>query len=327
MKIAILGRTKILFDTAILLKEAGHEIVLVGTCKEAPEYTVTAEDFKKMAEEYGALFFYDSHINKPEIISLLKESMADIAVSVNWLNIIGAEAINTFQFGILNSHAGDLPRYRGNACPNWALLEGEGEIGVCVHFMEPNTLDSGDIINKRFFTTNRGTTIGEIYEWLYKTIPELFLEAITKLEKGTIKPEKQSLNSDDILRCYPRIPADSRIKWEKDAIYLERIVNVSSEPFSGAYTFYNMQKLIIWKAYSKNHDIPSLAIPGQVMEINSRSGEVIVACGRGGLVLQCVQIDNSVEKVLPALIIKSARDRLGINVEDEIYKLWQQIGR
>ena len=121
MKIAIIGRTEVLYDTIGLLLEGGHTITCIITNKEAPEYTKTSADYE--------------------------------------------------------SHGGDLPRYRGNACQAWAILNGEDRIGLCIHRMIGDELDSGDIIARDYFSIDQTTKVTKAWEWLHKKIPELFLEA------------------------------------------------------------------------------------------------------------------------------------------------------
>lgn len=323
MRIAILGRTSLLYSAMELLVLHGHEIVLIGTCKAAAEYQVTEVDFELYAKKNNIPFFCNSKLESTTVLSLIKKVKADIAVSVNWINIIREPVISCFKYGILNAHAGDLPRYRGNACPNWAIICGESRIGLTVHFMEAGELDSGKILVKEFYDLNKSTRIGDIYDWMGLTIPKMFLKAICGLDDGTIIPKSQSNDIADSLRVYPRKCTDSLINWNKSAEEIERIVNASSEPFAGAYTWYNMKKMIIWRAYSTEWDCPSIAIPGQVIKRNDTNGQVDIACGKG--ILRLVEISLEDEKMHPCIAITSLRDRLGMNVEDEIYLLYKKM--
>lgn len=323
LRIAVLGRTSLLFNTMKLLASCGHEIVLIGTCKAAPEYDITEKDFENYAKEENIKFFCNGNLEDAVIFNLLEQIKADIAVSVNWVNIIGAKVIEIFKYGILNAHAGDLPRYRGNACPNWAILLGEKTIGVSVHFMASGDLDAGAILIKRYYDVNVQTRIGEIYQWLNSVIPEMFLEAVSGLEKGTIVVKHQSENKNDWLRVYPRKPADGLIDWNRSALDIERLVNASSEPFAGAYTWYKMKKMVIWRALAKEWDCPSVAVPGQVVRKDGITGQVDIACGEGVLCLVEVSLER--KKLRPCEIITSMRDRVGMNVEDEIYLLYKKI--
>ncbi len=325
MKIAILGRTRALAQAALHLASAGHRIVLVGTCAPAPEYGFGPEDFQALAEKFKAPFFNDPRINSPEIVARLRASGADIGISINWLTVVGSEAITSFPHGILNCHGGDLPRYRGNACFNWAILEGEKRVAVCVHFMEPGRLDSGPVLVRRFFHLTENTTIGQISAEAERQFPEMFLEAVNGLADGGLTPLPQPEDPELSLRCYPRIPSDSRLDFRRPATELDRLVRASSDPLPGAYSFHRMRKLTVWKSSVRPFPAPSLHVPGQVLEIDRRGGPVTVACGRDCLILREIQMEGETKRRSPAEIIASTRDRLGLEVEDEIHRLWRAV--
>src|SRR5689334_1634735 len=109
MRVAIIGRTEILYETAKRLAGAGHEIVCVLTSKEAPEYTRSADDFRALAITWSIPFANGSRIT--EHAAFLKSSQADIAVSVNYTGVVPQSVVDLFPLGILNAHGGDLPRY------------------------------------------------------------------------------------------------------------------------------------------------------------------------------------------------------------------------
>jgi len=148
MKVIAIGRTDILYNSIKMLTENGHEVPLIVTCEEAPGYTVGTNDFEQLAKKIGASFVKTEHINLNGNVQLIKEANADIAISVNWKNIIGQEVIDCFPHGIINAHSGDLPRYRGNAVTNWAIINGETEIALTLHLMTTD-LDAGPIFSKR----------------------------------------------------------------------------------------------------------------------------------------------------------------------------------
>lgn len=309
MRVAVLGRTKALFDSINALINAGHTITLIGTCKESPEYTVSTENFRKKAATLGVPFFNNPNINSDEITDLLKSSMSEIAISVNWLTVLSEKAIHAFPRGILNAHAGDLPRYRGNACPNWAILNGEKKIALTIHFMEAHSLDSGPIVIKQQFPLNDSTYIGDVYQWMEKIIPLSFLEAVNGLENGSLIPTPQPSDPQLSLRCYPRIPEDGLIDWNNNAENIVRLIRASAEPFAGAFTFWGDTKIIVWRARAGDYPCPSLAVPGHVLWRAGRSGEVAVATREGVLFLEEIEL-LSQGRLRPCDVLKSNRIRL-----------------
>ncbi len=305
MRIAVIGRTEILYNTILLLKSKGYEIGLIITSKEAPEYTKSSSDFEKLAKKLKLPFISSARIiNNMEFIKSLPE--IHIGVSMNYNSIIPEEIINLFTLGILNAHAGDLPRYRGNACQAWAIINGEKYIGLCIHKMIGGELDSGDIISRDFYPINLSTKITEVWDWISITVPKLFYEALKNLEKNpNFLIEKQSKKASDILRCYPRKPEDGKINWKEDSVNIIRLVNASNKPFSGAFFYFKDKKIYIWDAtLAKEENF--LAIPGQITLISDTFIEV--ATGKGKVQLSSMEYKG--RKILPAHFFKSLRDRV-----------------
>ena len=305
MKIAIIGRTEILYDTALFLKESGHEIVYILTSEEAVEYKRTANDFKMLPESLSVPFALGSDITK--FSYELSESYPDIGISMNYTGILPQSIIDIFPFGVLNSHGGDLPRYRGNACQAWAIINGEERIGLCIHKMIGGELDSGDIITRDYMPINHSTKVTKVWEWMSCRIPLLMLEAVEKLEADpSYFLELQSKSPQDSLRCYPRKPEDGRITWSESARNVLRLVNASCKPYAGAFCGFEDRVMIIWDAELVLDDEIFCAVPGQVTNIGE--GFIEVACGKGKLRLLEIEIDCV--KKSPDTIIKSIRKRL-----------------
>lgn len=310
MKLAVLGRTHILLSAAERLRAAGHEIRLVATCREEEDYEATAADFEDFAGRCGADFFFDSAINSQKRIEQLRAANCGAAVSMNWLTIVGAEACNSFPLGILNVHAGDLPRFRGNACPNWAILMGETHVGLCVHIMEPDKLDSGPILLRDRLPIDDSTYIGDVYKWLEVRIPDLLVEAVEGLQQATLVPEVQPQDSALALRCYPRRPEDGKIYWHSSAESVWRLIRASSRPFAGAFTTLDGgPRLTIWRAHPFDHPGAFAAVPGQVMFRNGDNP--VIACGDGAVCITEASLEaHSSDREAKRQILKSLRQRL-----------------
>jgi methionyl-tRNA formyltransferase len=306
MKIAIIGRSEILYDSALALERAGHHIVSVITAKEAPEYTRTVCDFQRLASSLNATFAVGSRIAEHE--ELVRVAQADIGVSFNYTGLVPSSITALFPYGILNAHGGDLPRYRGNACQAWAILNGEENIGLCVHKMIGGELDSGDIVARDYLSILNTTRVADAWAWMQVRIPELFVEALNLLVKNPdYILEVQSKRPENALRCYPRRPEDGRIDWSRTALDVVRLINASNKPYSGAYCEFEGQRMIIWDAELLEDGEVFLAVPGQVTAV--AQDHIEVACGSGKLKIRQVQFAGSVE-CGPSLQITSIRKRL-----------------
>jgi methionyl-tRNA formyltransferase len=291
MRFAALGRTRMLLDAITTCVQAGHECVHVATAPAAPEYDVGPDDFAALARRLGASF------------GELEPRGAEIAISVNWPALIPGDVRARFPGGILNGHAGDLPRFRGNAAPNWAILLGERRVVATVHEMA-DELDAGPILVQRALEIDESTYIGDVYAFLERTFPALFAEALDGLEVGTLGPRPQA---GEPLRCYPRRPEDGELDWRLGAVALARLVRASAEPFAGAYGWLEGERTTVWRAHAAPLREPSAGICGQVIARRPETGEVDVLTGDGRLVLE--EVETAAGRLPAAEAIRSLRAR------------------
>lgn len=307
MRIAIIGRSEIMFETLELCLKQGHEVPLIITAKETPEYLKTAADFENIAKRIGADFIFTSKLNNDEIIERIKNANCNIALSINFSGIISQNVIDLFEHGVLNAHGGDLPRYRGNACQAWAIINGEEKIGLCIYKMLGGYLDGGKIITRLYLPININSTVTETWNWFYKEIPKSFLHSANILvNEPDFFIEDTLKSSVKPLRCYPRNSDDGKIDWNKSNLEIIRLINASCEPYAGAFCHYKDEKMIIWAAELQNDEEEYVAIAGQIALI--REGFVDVITGGGKIRINEIEIHG--QRVKPNLIIKSIRDRL-----------------
>jgi UDP-4-amino-4-deoxy-L-arabinose formyltransferase/UDP-glucuronic acid dehydrogenase (UDP-4-keto-hexauronic acid decarboxylating) len=147
--------------------------------------------------------------------------------------------------------------------------------------MDPNEVDAGSVFARERFPLADDTTIGDVYAWLDKAIPELFVKAVERSADPSFCPEHQRTDSVRPLRCHPRRPEDGLIDWSRSSIEIGRLVRASSKPFSGAFTFIEgEERVTIWRARPVELAHEVLAVPGQIMGRGEGTG-VLVACGSG----------------------------------------------
>ena len=309
MRIAIIGRSEYLYQTMQLLNDLGYRIPLIVTAKETLEYKHKATDFAEFAQQINATFLHQPKLKIQDISELpCTIEGLDIAVSINYSGIIPKDVINVFRLGILNLHAGDLPRYRGNAPVAWAMLNHESQVGLCVHRMIGGELDSGDIVCREYFPLHLNTRIQEVFQWIGGRAPEMMLNAVRNLDfDPNYVLQKQSKDAKSALRGYPRIPLDARIDWSRSNVDILKLINVSSEPFSGAFCVHNEDQLTIWRADIVEDDERYCAVPGQISDVGN-DGSVVVITGKGKIRLSEVSLAGS--RTVAAGIIKSTRTRL-----------------
>jgi len=304
VRIAILGRTQSLLAAAQLLASNGHDVVIVATGRPSPEDRCSVDDFRAAADRWGATFV--GRVDLGRLRDAFTNRLPDIGLSVNYPVILPSSITDVPRFGILNAHGGDLPRYRGNACQAWAIINGEDRIGLCIHRMVADEVDAGDILAREFIPVDLTTQIGGVLAWMENTIPGLFLEAVSALESDPQFVLERGVPDDPrSLRCFPRRPDDARISWTADPVSIVRLVNASGDPYSGAFCWLDGERVTIRSA-EVVHDPPSfLAVPGQVLQVGC--GNVTVAAGSGA-----VRITDAVTTSGRQLseVVKGVRERL-----------------
>lgn len=327
MNIAIIGRTQMLHAAALELVKAGHTIGVVITAAAAPEYTRGEDDFQKLARTLGCPFFLCGKGFGQEALKALQA--CDAAVSVNWVSVLGPEVLGLCPLGILNAHLGDLPRYRGNACPNWAILQGEERTTLSIHIMEPGELDCGRVVHQEHFPLTPETDIGHVYAWAESAVPKAFAAALARLgEAPDFSLYVAKATTPAAFRCHPRLPEDGFLDWNQPADQVLRLIRASGPPFAGAYTYAAMngrlEKIAVLKARAVPGPFPDLAVPGHVLGHDNNEGSSLVACADAPLaLLLCQGSDGTVYE--PGRIWKGNRLRLGVRAEDMVW-LWASAG-
>jgi methionyl-tRNA formyltransferase len=326
VKFLVLGRTAALHLSALALVATGrHRIGAVVTAPAAPESDCREDDFAALARDAGVPFRLASR-QDPQTARMVEESGCEIGISINWTSVIDAAFLGLLPRGVLNAHYGDLPRFRGNAVVNWAILLGEPHVMLTIHQMEAGALDSGAIVAQDRIELGADTSVGEVLRQADGRVPELFVGALDGLAAGTLQPRPQALDPRTPFRCYPRLPRDGQIDWTQSALRIHALVRAVAEPFAGAFTHYRtphdvLEPLHIWRSRVVAEHTDDVAVPGQLLRNDPQTGESWVMTGAGVLALREVSHGPTGEHFLPGRVWRSIRVRLGMDVEGEILRL------
>jgi methionyl-tRNA formyltransferase len=305
MRIGIMGRTKMLLDTAHLLIGAGHEIVFVWTCRTENYYGVGENEFRALAKECKCAYIEGLDINAN--LGVIRSLGAEVCISMNWITLLKSAFRSLFRYGVLNAHAGDLPRYRGNACPNWAILNFEDRIGLTIHKMV-DELDAGPYLVKEFLYVDSETYIENVYDWLSSAVPQAFVKSVEMLKNSGFTEQDPGLKP---LRTFPRKPEDSRINWNDSVRNIIALIRASSHPFEGAFCFMDnvaREKVVVFRAEPFTPDYSYFAIPGQVCL--TVDGDPVIASLDGMMKLTECSVRDFDNPKSKSLISKSLRNRL-----------------
>jgi methionyl-tRNA formyltransferase len=302
--IIAIGRSRYLYNGIKHLVSKGYVCKAIITEEAYEEYDIKHSDFEALSKQIGARFFMMKSLNNEELVQIVKENKIRAAISVNWKYTIPKIFLDLFDCGILNFHLGNLPDYKGNATVNWSIINGEDKIYGNIHKMDPE-LDAGDVISRKAIQIHEKTYIGDILKKAAEDVPLLYEEALQKVFKQpgdfVVKGSVQGL------RCFPRLPEDSQVNWAEPAGQICRLIRASSEPYNGAYSFLNNEKIIIWRASVFNYKEKFLAVPGHIVGIQKELKTIQVACGEGLLDVQ--EIEYRGKRMPPAEFIKSIRLR------------------
>jgi methionyl-tRNA formyltransferase len=292
-----------LLRAARRVAECGHEIAFVHSCRPEAHYDAGQSEFERLASEMGVPFLAQARAG--DAVAAWLDTGAEVAISVNWPTLIGRAALDALPHGILNAHAGDLPRYRGNACPNWAILNHERSVGLTIHQMS-SELDAGPWLYKSWFAIDETTYVADIYAWMEDETPRAFVEALARI--AALGPEAQDQRVRP-LRTFPRRPSDARIDWSACTRTTMALIRASSRPFDGAFTMLEGVDIVrIFRARPHVPEYEFCAAPGQVC---FRLGEdPVIATGDGMIAIEDCRSEGRDCAETKALVAASLRNRL-----------------
>lgn len=218
---------------------------------------------------------------EPNTIDYMKSLNPDIIVVVAYGQVLSKEILDIPKYGCINVHASLLPKLRGAAPINFAIINGEDKTGITIMQMDEG-LDTGDMLLKSETNIEQDENSGELHDRLMNLGGELLVEALEKIEENKITPEKQ----DDKLSSYAHMMKKNlgHINWEKDA---KEIYNLFRGviPWPGAYTYYKDTLIKIWDASIVNEKFTEN--PGEIIRADKNG--ILVNTKNGGILIKELQ--------------------------------------
>ena len=236
MKIVFMGTPDFAVTTLQALIDSGHEVIAAVSQPDKPfgrKAELRPTPVKAAAEAAGIPVLQPRRLRDPKFTEQLEQLAPDVIVVAAYGKIIPEFILNLPQYGCVNVHASLLPKYRGAAPIQWAILDGEPETGVSIMQMNEG-LDEGDILNMSRVAISDTETGGSLFDKLAAEGGRLLVETLQLLEEGKIRPEKQPADSPT---PYARmiVKEDGLIDWKRSAAEIERQVR-GLDPWPGAYT-------------------------------------------------------------------------------------------
>lgn len=287
MRVVFMGTPDFSVPTLECIIEAGHEVVGVVTQPDKAKgrgKKVVYTPVKEKALEHGLTVYQPRRAREPEFIEQMRALNPDVMVVVAFGQILPKELLDIPKYGCVNVHASLLPKYRGAAPIQWAVIRGEKVSGVTTMQMDVG-LDTGDMLLKTEVPLAEDETGGSLHDKLSVLGGDLLIETLKGLEAGTIVPEKQD---DSQSGEYARMLDKSlgKIDFSMRAEEIERLIR-GLNPWPSAYTSYNNKTMKLWKA----RVVPGgEAVPGQVLAVDKKG--FTVQTGDGALQILELQMEG-----------------------------------
>jgi methionyl-tRNA formyltransferase len=273
MRLIFMGTPLAAVPTLQRCLEDGHEVVAVWTQPDRPAgrgKKLNLPPVKEFALKHGLTVHQPAKIRNEEALNLFSSHSADAAVVVAYGRILPPPFLRAPRMGCINVHFSLLPQYRGAAPVNWAIVRGERETGVTTMQMDEG-LDTGAMLLQRETLIKETETAPELMARLSLMGAEVLSETLARIDE--IEPREQSDEKATFAPVLRR--EDGLVDWALDAAQIERRVR-GLQPWPNAFTHYNSQRLLIWRASVASEE-PSQKGAGEI--VKAQGDELMVACG------------------------------------------------
>ena len=283
LRTVFMGTPDFALQTLQGLIDAGCKMVGVYTQPDRPKgrgKQLAAPPVKELAQKYDIPVYQPLKLRQPEAVAELEALAPDLIVVVAYGQILPKSVLEIPAHGCINVHASLLPKYRGAAPINKAIIDGETETGITTMYMDVG-LDTGDMLVKKTLAIGPEETAGELHDRLASLGRETMEETLRRLCAGTLQREVQ----DDEQSTYASMmkKEDGRIDWNRSAQEIHNHVR-GLDPWPGAYTTLNGELLKLAETSPEAAE----GLAGTVIAADKNG--VCVACGSGSLRIQQLQL-------------------------------------
>lgn len=305
LKIIYAGTPEFSVPALQALADSKHRVVAVYTQPDRPAgrgRRLQQSPVKQAAIDLDIPVFQPESLRQPENVAQLKDLNADLMVVAAYGLILPVDVLEAPRLGCINIHASLLPRWRGAAPIQRAILAGDAETGITIMKMAKG-LDSGDMLAKQSVSINSDCNAGDLHDKLMQTGAELLIPTIDQLVEGGLVAEVQ----DESLVTYADklLKSEAEIDWSKDAAIIHREVRAYA-PWPVSFSQFEGQPVRIWRAELVSTSSAQAA--GQIIE-HDKSG-LLVSCGQGVLKITELQFAGR-KKCHPAQLL-GARNLTGL---------------
>ncbi len=271
------------YEGLSLLLERGTAVIALITHADNPNEKIWFKTPAAAAREKGVPVFTPETVNTPEWIERIAALRPDLILSVYYRNMISSKILALPRLGAFNLHGSLLPKYRGRAPINWAVLHGESRIGMTLHRMVKRA-DAGAIVDQEGVDLGPRDTAEQAFRKVLPCARHILARQIDALLAGTARETPQ----DETQATYfgGRKPEDGRIDWTQSSTQIFNLIRAVTDPYPGAFTEVKHARAMVWWA---EPDSPAArgrrGAPGEVLSVSP----LVVATGDGALELTRVE--------------------------------------
>lgn len=288
MRIVFMGTPEFAVPSLKSLIDGGWNVEAVVTQPDRPRgrgHRVSFSPIKEAAVEAGLKVLQPEKVSEESFMKLLEELSPDVIVVVAFGQLIPPAILEIPPYGCINVHASLLPRYRGAAPIQQAIIDGCRVTGVTTMLLDEGW-DTGDILLQEQVMIEPEDTAGSLEMKLAEAGAQLLCETLRRLARGDLKPTPQ--DETEATYAYRLKKSAGEISWEANARQVVDLVR-GVNPWPGAYTYHRGQMLKVWEAAEVDQEADG-AQPGTVLGITDDG--IVITCGSGSVLLKVVQPPN-----------------------------------
>jgi methionyl-tRNA formyltransferase len=302
--------------TALSALEAlAERFEVVGVVREAAPGPDCGDELVELASKLGLPVSQDASLRS--VMTLIENLRPDCVVISSYNRILPPDLLGLSRF--INVHYAPLPKYRGRANVNWAIINGEKVAGISIHRVSPG-LDAGNILFQEIIPISDTDTVATLYERLNAIQRRALGDAVERFLAGA---EGEPQDESQATYCCARLPEDGDINWSHGTLAIDRLIRALAAPYPGAFTWFEGKRLTILAA-TPIPDGPQFVgrVPGRIVAVSKSAGTVDVLTGDGALRLFEVRRDGAAPAPA-ASVIKSVKATLGLRVSDLMNRIEQ----
>lgn len=287
MRIIFMGTPDFSVPTLQCLIKSQHEVIAVVTQPDKPKgrgKEVQMTPVKECAVAHQIPVYQPARAREASFVESMQQLKPEVIVVIAFGQLLSKELLELPQYGCINIHASLLPRYRGAAPIQWAVINGEKETGITTMMMA-EAMDTGDILEKAAIKLDDKETGGSLFDRLSQLGGTLLLSTLDQLEAGTLVPTVQDHEQATYVKKISKEMGE--INWLKPAAEIERLVR-GLNPWPSAYTHWNGKLLKIWEA-----DVLPIEADGKCGQVaEAFDGHLQIVTGDGVLDIRSLQLEG-----------------------------------